>query len=100
MRNPSASTKPSRNATPVPPLNVADARQDFGAEQFEPAHHALDVARPRIGERQVDHSGADLRAAAPELLDDPVRPATEADRQNSADIRRSSLAGNVAGHVR
>src|SRR5437764_11516844 len=107
MRNPSASTKPSRKPAPrvsvcaTLPLrsDVADARQDLGPEQFERAHHRADIAGARIGQRDVDDSSADLVAAAADLLDDPVGSAAEADRQHAADIGRTALAGDVAGDI-
>src|SRR5271170_3039684 len=76
--------------------NVADARQDRLSEQFEPRHHLIGIARSGVGERDVEDADPDFLAGAPDLLDDAVRPAAEADRQDAADIGRALLAADIA----
>ncbi len=81
-------------------LYLADTRQDPFPEQFERAHHRIDIASAGILQRQVDHAGADFLATAPELLDDPVGTAAEADWQYAPNIRGPPLAGDIARGVR
>src|SRR5215471_2346707 len=93
MRKPSASRTPSRKSAT---LNLADARQDLAAEQFELLHHRASVARAGIGQADIDDADTDLLARLAQLLDHPLRPAAEADRQDAADIGRARLAADIA----
>src|ERR1700733_5513817 len=92
MRNPSASTKPSLNAT----SDLPDERQDLFPEQFERLQHGAGIAGAGILQRQVEHPSPDLIATASDLFDNTIRTAAEADRQHAADIRRPLLARNIA----
>src|ERR1700733_15092057 len=96
MRNPSVSTKPSLNAT----SDLLNARQHLAPEQIEGAQHRAGVAGARVGQRDVDHAGADLLATFADLIHHPVRAAAEADRQNATDRLSARLAGYVARDVR
>src|ERR1700736_2507170 len=101
MRNPYASTKPSRNPAAIATApyfsDVADVRQHLLAEQFERFHQLVGIFRARGLERQIDDISADLFAALLQLRDDLVRPAAEVDRQHAVDIGRPPpLAGDVA----
>src|SRR5438034_173215 len=97
MRNPSASTKPSLNASPkcvtIAPSsdkshsNFPNARQHFLPEQFERAHQEAQITGSRDLEQQIDDAGPDLVATAFDLLHDRVRPADEICRQYAADAR-------------
>src|SRR5262245_9320392 len=101
MRKPSASTWPSRKSAPgalTPrPSDVADAREHLGAEQVERAHQRIEIARPRRMQGQVEHTRADLVAAAPHLLHDRIGPADERRGERTAHDRRPRLAGDVTG---
>src|SRR5437868_5865309 len=111
MRNPSASTWPSRGVAPfgggetisatldIPfpgRSNLADARQHRFAEQLDLGHHRVGVAATGIGQGQVEHADPDLVARLLDLLDDPVGTAAKADRQYAADIGRALLAADIA----
>src|SRR5215469_11685053 len=100
MRDPSASTKPSRNPAAVAAAlysDVADVRQHLLSEQFERFHQLVGMFRARGLERQIDDAAADLSASLLQLGDDLVRPAAEVDWQHTVDIGRPSpLAGDVA----
>src|SRR5262249_24381526 len=93
MRKPSASTKPSRKSATS---NLADVRQDLAAEQFELLHHRASVARAGIGQADINDANADLIPRLAELLNHPLRPAAEADRQDAPDIGRARLAADIA----
>src|SRR6516165_9500953 len=97
MPNPSASTKPSRNATVGSSRSdLLDARQHLSAEQFERAQHRVSIPRARVLQRQIKHAGTDLLAAAPNLLDETIGTAAETDWQYAPDIRRPSFAPDIA----
>ena len=89
MRKPSASTKPSLNAT------VSQISRMRGRTLRPNRSSALSIAAGVAGagvlQRQVEHAGADLLAALADLLDHPVRAAAEADRQHAADGLRAPL---------
>src|ERR1700761_7978041 len=81
------------------PSEVANARQDFAAEQIQGVQHRTKVAAAGIGQRQVQHARTHFLPALPDLFDDPVRAAAETDRQYAADVGLGFLAGDVAGEV-
>src|SRR5437763_9670426 len=93
MRKPSASTNPSRKSLTS---NLANVRQDLAAEQVDGAHQRIDIARSRRMQGEVEHAGADLVAAALDLVDDRVRAADKGRRQDPADISGTRFAGDVA----
>src|SRR5437773_748177 len=70
MRNPCASTKPSRNPAAIATApyfsDVADVRQHLLAEQFERFHQLVGIFRARGLEKQIDDAVADLAPRRPD----------------------------------
>src|SRR6266436_5054974 len=106
MRKPSASTKPSLNAsstcvTMASPndnsrSNIANVRQYVLPEEFERVHQETEIVRTGDLEHQIDDPSPGLLAAALDLLDHGIRPADEICRQPAADGGRPRFTGDVA----
>ena len=62
--------------------NVADARQYLFGKEFERSHQAPSIGGAGVLKGEIEHSNADLLAAALDLFDDRVGAAVERGRQH------------------